>query len=60
MSRRLRDLPKSEESIKCTIERLTLVGRRPMKSLSSVCLSVRLSARPSVTKFSQDWMISFF
>ena len=60
MSRRLRDLPKSVESIKYTIECLTLVGRRPMKSLSSVCLSVRLSVRPSVTKFSQDWMISFF
>ena len=27
----------------------TLVGQRPMKSLSSVC--------PSVTKFSQDWII---
>ena len=29
---------------------------RPMKSLSSVCPSVC----PSVTKFSQDWIISFF
>ena len=29
--------------------RSTLVGQRPMKSLSSVCLSV--------TKFSQDWII---
>ena len=25
----------------------------------SVCLSVRLSNRPFVTKFSQDWIISF-
>ena len=25
----------------------------------SFCLSVRLSVRPSVTKFSQDWIISF-
>ena len=25
----------------------------------SVCLSVLLSDRPSVTKFSQDWIISF-
>ena len=33
-------------------ERLTLVWWRPMKSLSSIC--------PSVTKFSQDWIISFF
>ena len=29
--------------------RSTLVGQHPMKSLSSVCLSV--------TKFSQDWII---
>ena len=26
----------------------------------SVCPSVRLSVRPSVTKFPQDWIISFF
>ena len=39
----------------------TLVGQRPMESLLSVCLSVRLSVRPpSVTKFSQDWIIIFF
>ena len=31
--------------------RLTLVWWRPMKSLPSIC--------PSVTKFSQDWIISF-
>ena len=37
-------------------ERSTLVGQRPMKSLSSVCPSVL----PSVTKLSQDWIISFF
>ena len=30
-----------------------------MKSLSSVCLSVCLSIRPSVTKFSQDCIIAF-
>ena len=33
------------------IGRSTLVGQGPMKSLSSV--------RPSVTKFSQNWIISF-
>ena len=38
----------------------TLVGQCPMKSLSSVRLSVCLSVRPSVTKVSQDWIISFF
>ena len=38
------------------IGRLTLVGQRPMKSSSSVCPSVR----PSVIKFSQDMIISFF
>ena len=36
--------------------RSTLVGQRPMKLLSSVYPSVNLS----VTKFSQDWIISFF
>ena len=36
--------------------RLTLVGQSPMKSLSSVCPSVR----PSVTNFSQDRINSFF
>ena len=34
------------------VGRSTLVGQRPMKSLSSVC--------PSVAKFSQDWIIIFF
>ena len=41
------------------IGRLTLVRQRPMKSLSSVCSSVRPSVRPSVTNLSQDWIISF-
>ena len=40
----------------CCIGRSALVGQRPTKSLWSVCPS----ARPSVTKFSQDWIISFF
>ena len=31
--------------------RSTTFGQRPLKSFSSVC--------PSVTKFSQDWIISF-
>ena len=43
---------------------LTLVGQHPMKSLSPICLSVRPSTcpyvHPSITKFSQDWIISFF
>ena len=39
--------------------RSTLVGQRPMKSFSSVRLSIRLSVCPFVTKFSQDWIISF-
>ena len=34
-----------------TIGRSTLVKQRPIKSLLSIC--------PSVTKFSQDWIISF-
>ena len=34
----------------------TLVGQRPVKLL----LSVHPSVRPSVTKFFQDWIISFF
>ena len=34
------------------VRRPSLVGQRPMKSLSSVC--------PSVTKFSQDWIIISF
>ena len=38
------------------VARLTLVRQRPVKSLSSVCLSVR----PYLTKFSQDCIISFF
>ena len=45
----------------------TLVGQRPMKSILSICSSVRPSVRPSVhpsihssiTKVSQDWIISF-
>ena len=37
-----------------------LVGQRPMKSLSSVRMSVRLSVCSSVIKFSQDWIIRFF
>ena len=37
------------------IGRLTSVGQRPIKSLSLACLSVC----PSVTKFSQDLIISF-
>ena len=48
-------------------ERSKLVGKRSVKSISSVCPSVapsvrpsvRPSIRPSVTKFSQDWIISF-
>ena len=38
------------------IGRSTLIGQRPMKSLSSVYPSVC----PSVTNFSQNWIISFF
>ena len=38
----------------------TLVGWCPMKSLLSYCLSLCLAVRPSVTKFSQDWITSFF
>ena len=34
------------------IEHSTLVGQHPMKSL--------LSVYPPITKFSQDWVISFF
>ena len=36
-----------------------LVGRRPMTSLSSVCLPARLFVRRSVTKFSENWIIIF-
>ena len=36
-----------------------LVGERPLKSLSSICLSACPSVRPSVTKFSQDCIIRF-
>ena len=43
--------------------RSTLVGKRHMKSplsvFLSVCPPVRPSLLPSVTKFSQDWIISF-
>ena len=40
--------------------RSTLVIRCPVKSLSSVCMSVHLSVCPSITKFSEDWIIIFF
>ena len=40
--------------------RSTLVIRCPVKSLSSVCMSVHLSVCPSITKFSEDWVIIFF
>ena len=45
-----------EISFRLAIGRSTLVGQCPMKSLLSICPSFR----PSVTKFSQDWIISFF
>ena len=38
------------------VGRSTLVREHPMKSLPSSCPSIR----PSVTKFSKDWVISFF
>ena len=39
---------------------LTLARQHPMKSLSSTRLSVNWFVHPSVTKFSQDWIINFF
>ena len=48
--------PVQNPNVALLIERSTFVGQRPMKSLSYVCPSVR----PSVTKFTQDWIISFF
>ena len=38
----------------------TLVRQHPMKSLSTICLSLCPSVCLSVTKFSKDWVISFF
>ena len=43
---------------------LDVSRKRPTKSLSSICLSAcapaGLSVRPSITKFSQDWIIIIF
>ena len=43
---------------------LNVSRKRPTKSLSSICLSAcppaGLSVRPSITKFSQDWIFFFF
>ena len=39
-----------------TVGRSTSVEQHPMKSLSSVCPSIR----PSVSKYLQDWIITFF
>ena len=55
-------------SLEFGIGRSTLVGQCPMKSLSTVCwsvcplvcLSVRQSVHPSVTKSCQDLITSFF
>ena len=41
------------------IGRLTSVGKHSMKLFSSICVPVCLSVCPSVTKISQDRIISF-